>query len=68
MPIAVGEGIQLGNNAGHEDGTLGSGMSGGGEAVTLCFPEPPTRWFLHSKFSLMWVEFKDQVDELTNEI
>merc|ERR1712203_910895 len=38
------------------------------ECMKSCSPEPPKCWLLHDKLSLMWGEFKDQVDELTMEM
>jgi len=34
----------------------------------MCSPEPPDCGLLHDKMSLMWGDFKDQVDELTMEM
>jgi len=41
------------------------GPSGGG---IMCSPDPPDCGLLHDKLSLMWGDYKDQVDELTMEM
>ena len=41
---------------------------GGLDPCMSCGPDPPDCALLHDKLSLMWGEFKDQVDELTMEM
>ena len=34
----------------------------------MCSPDPPAGGLLHGKLSLMWGDYKDEVDELTMEM
>jgi len=62
---AADEAGDLKNDAAQEDGTPGTGFGDEDECMKSCSPTPPDCGLLHDKLSLMWGEFKDQVDELT---
>jgi len=57
-----------GNDQFSEGSTGGGGMGDEDECMKSCGPEVPDCGLLHDKLSLMWGEFKDQVDELTQEM
>jgi hypothetical protein len=53
---------QKGGNSG------GGGMGDEDECMKSCGPDPPDCALLHDKLSLMWGEYKDNVDQLTMEM